>query len=148
MLMRLHWGLGVGHLYSHESSTHTGSDSSEPRVSVPQPSDKPSTSAGYAGEAPTPVTNHGKATLIDCTTLSDTTLPDELSHPPQQDDDEVDLEIVREAEEELQAGLEQLSPEYGERPRFILDDDDDNDEMFEEEIDDSHQQAMYGRTGK
>jgi hypothetical protein len=107
MLMRFHWGLGVGHLYSHDNG---------------EPTQAPTSRRDDAQQAPEPAT------------------------PRQQTPDEEeltngdDLNIVREAEAELNLDLRQLSPEDGELPEFLRDDDDE----LVEDVDENHQRTVFG----
>jgi hypothetical protein len=128
MLMRFHWGLGVGHLYSHDDQQGTGEALVESLIARPPASRQQndvSTDAvrDDAQQTPEPVTPRQQT-------------PDEEEHA-----NEDDLDIVREAEAELNHDLRQLSPaENGEVPEFLRDDD----EEIEEDADDAHQLEVFG----
>jgi hypothetical protein len=134
--MRYHWGLGVGHLYSH----------SERRAQAASANSETPPTAVYRNEPESPVVDDGN----DQHPQAAPPQPLATSHPKgpsdQQEMEEDDLDIVREAEEELDVALEQNRPQFGELPGFILEDDDD--EAFNEDADDGYQQAMFSGTDK
>jgi hypothetical protein len=141
MVMRFHWGLGVGHLYSHEDKPSSlpasgtllrGVEGQPPGSSSGSQSETSFVAAPGHGKSPTGLS--ASPHLAQNDTFSS------LEDREVQDFDGEYPDVVREAEEELNTDLKHMSPEYGDPPGFILDDE----EEWEEEFDDSQQDAVYG----